>query len=65
MATCSDCAHCVELYTPSTTDSKDLTNIRDKEHLEVKTWIEEYWRTHKKAIKEEEPKSFWQRLISW
>jgi len=69
VATCADCAHCVELYTPSTTDSKDLTNIRDKEHLEVKTWIEEYWRTHKKATanlqEDSSPTNFWWKLFAW
>lgn len=67
MATCADCAHCVELYTPSTTDSKDLTTIRDKEEFEVKAWIEAYWKTHKRATKPEkrEEGSFWSRLSLW
>lgn len=29
VANCPDCAHCVELYTPSASDSNELKKIRD------------------------------------
>lgn len=47
VADCPDCAHCVELYTPTTTDSSHLTSIRNKQELEIKTWIDTYWKEHK------------------
>lgn len=29
VANCSNCAHCVDLYTPSTNDAPELKKIRD------------------------------------
>jgi hypothetical protein len=47
VANCSDCAHCVDLYTPLSTDSNELKKIRDEQYLTIQQWIEEYWRSIK------------------
>lgn len=44
VANCIDCAHCVDLYTPSSSDSNELKKIRDEQYLTIQEWIEEYWR---------------------
>ena len=48
VANCDDCAHCVDLYTPSTKDSAKLTKIRNNQYLQVKKWIEDYWKANPK-----------------
>lgn len=47
VANCTDCAHCVELYTPTSSDSNELKKIRDEQYLTIQQWIEEYWRSIK------------------
>ena len=49
VANCSDCAHCVDLYTPATTDSYELRKIRDEQYLSIQEWVEAYWRNIKKT----------------
>jgi hypothetical protein len=44
VANCTNCAHCVDLYTPSSNDSPELKKIRDEQYLTISGWIEEYWR---------------------
>jgi hypothetical protein len=44
VANCTNCAHCVDLYTPSANDSPELKKIRDEQYLTISGWIEEYWR---------------------
>ena len=47
VANCPDCAHCVDLYTPTSSDSNELKKIRDEQYLTIQQWIEEYWRSIK------------------
>lgn len=47
VANCIDCAHCVDLYTPSSSDSNELKKIRDEQYLTIQEWIEQYWRNQK------------------
>lgn len=49
MANCTDCAHCVDLYTPSSKDAPELKKIRDEQFLTISEWIETYWRETKKG----------------
>lgn len=49
MANCDNCAHCVDLYTPTTKDSNELKKIRDEQFLTISDWIDEYWREVKGA----------------
>ena len=44
VASCENCAHCVDLYTPSSKDSTKLTKIRNEQYLAVSKWIEDYWK---------------------
>ena len=44
VADCDNCAHCVDLYTPSKDDSLNLTKIRNSQYLMILKWIEDYWR---------------------
>ena len=48
VATCDNCAHCVDLYTPKITDSEALKKIRNEQYVKLDTWIEDYWRTQNK-----------------
>lgn len=43
-ANCNDCAHCVDLYTPTSKDSSELKKIRDEQFLVISEWIDQYWR---------------------
>ncbi len=44
VANCTNCAHCVDLYTPTSSDSLELRKIRDEQFLSVSEWVEAYWR---------------------
>lgn len=39
IANCTNCAHCVDLYTPKSTDAPELKKIRDSEYLEIMSWL--------------------------
>lgn len=41
---CSNCAHCIDLYTPELDDPTSLKKIREEEFLTITGWINEYWR---------------------
>ena len=49
VANCTNCAHCVDLYTPTSSDSAELKKIRDEQFLTFSAWIDEYWREVKSA----------------
>jgi hypothetical protein len=49
VANCNDCAHCVDLYTPTSNDAPELKKIRDEQYLTIQEWIDTYWRTVKTA----------------
>lgn len=39
VANCTNCAHCVDLYTPTTNDAAELKKIRDEQYLTISEWI--------------------------
>ena len=41
---CPNCAHCVDLYTPSFSDADALKKARDEQFLTISDWVAEYWR---------------------
>jgi hypothetical protein len=43
VANCTNCAHCVDLYSLSSNDAPELKKIRDEQYLTISGWIEEYW----------------------
>jgi polyferredoxin len=45
VANCTNCAHCVELYTPKLDDPPQLKSIRDDQFITVMGWIEDHWRS--------------------
>ena len=48
---CTNCAHCVDLHTPSTTDPKPLKKARADRLFAVQGWISEYWKNANKKKK--------------
>lgn len=48
VANCTNCAHCVDLYTPSSSDSSELKKIRDEQYLTILGWLEAHWRKSSK-----------------
>ena len=36
---CTNCAHCGDLYTPSSSDPPELKKVRDEEYLNILDWI--------------------------
>lgn len=44
VANCTNCAHCVDLYTPKADDPIELKKIRDEQYLTVLGWVEAHWR---------------------
>lgn len=54
VANCTDCAHCVDLYTPKADDAAELKKIRDEQYLTIISWIENHWRS-KNEVKAENP----------
>jgi len=38
--TCDNCAHCVDLYTPSPSDAPDLKKARDQQFQTISEWID-------------------------
>lgn len=60
MANCDNCAHCVDLYTPTTKDSNELKKIRDEQFLTISDWIDEYWR----EVKGAQSKTIMQYMLS-
>lgn len=51
VANCTNCAHCVDLYTPTLNDAVELKKIRDEQYLTVSGWIEDYWKNTTKMFK--------------
>jgi hypothetical protein len=49
VANCNNCAHCVDLYTPTTKDATELKKIRDEQFLYLSEWVDQYWREVKSA----------------
>jgi hypothetical protein len=41
---CPNCAHCVDLRTPSFNDADALKKARDEQFLTISDWVAEYWR---------------------
>lgn len=41
---CPNCAHCVDLYTPSFNDAESLKKARDEQYLTISDWVADYWR---------------------
>ena len=39
VADCTNCAHCVDLYTPDSKDAPELKKIRDEEYLSILDWL--------------------------
>jgi polyferredoxin len=39
VANCTNCAHCVDLYTPKSDDAAELKKIRDEQYLTVLGWV--------------------------
>jgi len=58
VANCTDCGHCVDLYTPLTSDSNELKKIRDEQFLTISEWIETYWQ----SVKTVNPNSWSEKL---
>ncbi len=54
VANCTNCAHCVDLYTPRSDDAAELKKIRDEQYLTVMGWVEAHWRS-KSTLKVENP----------
>ena len=39
VAVCDDCAHCKDLHAPVKADPKQITQIRDYQLSEIKSWL--------------------------
>ena len=60
VADCDNCAHCVDLYTPTTKDSNELKKIRDEQFLTISDWIDQYWR----EVKSTQPKTILHNFLT-
>lgn len=45
---CTNCAHCIDLHTPSSSDAKPLKKARADRLKAVQGWIAEYWKSANK-----------------
>jgi polyferredoxin len=47
IANCTNCAHCIDLNTPDSSDDNRLKIIRNEQYLMISEWVDSYWRNVK------------------